>query len=85
MNRKNKRTPFEFLPGKDNPQFLADGKRIYSEMRKKYPNDTTEDLDNILNGLCASIICLMDDCVDKDNHKNFVQLVFKILSQNIGL
>jgi len=79
----DERKPFQDLPGDENPQFLEDGKRIYLEMKKKYPNKTHEDLDNILNGLCASITCLMYDNVDKDNHRNFLQLVYKILNKNI--
>ena len=74
---------FQDLPGEENPQFLEDGKRIYLELRKKYPKNTTEDMDNILNGLCASLICLMNANVDKSDHKNFLQLIYKILNKNI--
>jgi hypothetical protein len=77
------RKAFQPLPGKENPQFLEDGKRIYQEMRKKYPNDTTEDLDNILNGLCASLTCLFVAHVGKDNRKNFIHLIYKILMDNV--
>jgi hypothetical protein len=77
------RTPFEYLPGKENPQFLEDGKRIYNDMRRKYPNDTIEDLDNILNGLCAALTCLIGANVESDNRKVMIQLVHKILSQNL--
>lgn len=77
------RKPFQNLSGKENPQFLYDGKRIFLEMREKYPNNTNEDLDNILNGLCAALICLIFSSVDKDNHKYLIQLVHKILSKNL--
>lgn len=81
---KNKeRTPFQHLPGEENPQFLEDGKRIYLEMKKKYPNATNEDLDNILNGLCAALTCLVWGNVDKSNHKNFLQLIWNILNKNL--
>ena len=78
-----KRRAFQHLPGNENPQFLEDGERIYLELRKKYPNNTDIDLDNVLNGLCASIICLVHANVDKSNHKNFLQLIWKILNQNL--
>lgn len=81
---KNKeRTPFQHLSSEENPRFLEDGKRIYLEMKKKYPNATNEDRDNILNGLCAALTCLMFDNVDKSNHKNFLQLIWKILNKNL--
>ena len=53
------------------------------EMRKKYPNNTTIDLDNVLNGICASLTCLMYDNVPKSEHLNFLQLVYSILKKNI--
>jgi uncharacterized Zn-finger protein len=79
------RKAFQYLPGNENPQFLEDGKRIYLELRNKYPKNTNEDLDNILNGLCAAMTCLMYDNVDQSNHKNFLQLIWKILNQNLEI
>jgi len=81
MNEKRK--SFQHLPGNENQQFLEDGKRIYHLMKLKYPNKTDEDLDNILNGICSALICLMYDNVEKSNHKNFLQLIWKILNDNI--
>ena len=78
-----KRKPFQDLPGEQNPQFLEDGKQIYLYLRNKYPNNTDKDLDNILNGICASLLCLVHANVDKSNHKNFLQLIWKILNKNI--
>jgi hypothetical protein len=80
---REKRKAFQDLPGNENPQFLEDGKRIYYEIRKKYPNNTTEDLDNILNGLTCALHCLMKCHVDKENHKNFLHLIWNILNKNI--
>ncbi len=80
---KEKRKAFQNLPGSQNPQFLDDGKSIYLSLRKKYPKNTDEDMDNILNALCASLVCLAYDNVDKSNHKNFLQLVWNILNKNI--
>lgn len=79
----NERKSFQHLPGEENPHFLEDGKRIYLELRKKYPNNTTEDLDNILNGICCALTCLMYDAVEKDNHRYFLQLIHNILSKNL--
>lgn len=80
----SKRKAFQHLPSEENPQFLENGKRIYLEMKNKYPNKTNDDLDNILNGICAALTCLMFDAVNKDNHKYFLQLIHSILSKNIG-
>jgi hypothetical protein len=79
MNRK----AFQHLPGDENPQFTEDGKKIYLELRKKYPNNTDKDLDNILNGLCVALIYLVINNVEKSNHKNFLQLIWKILNKNL--
>lgn len=77
------RETFQDLAGNENPQFLEDGKRIYLEMKKKYPKNTTEDLENILNGLIASLVCLVSDNVDKLSHKTFLELILKILNKNL--
>ena len=82
MDKDNTRKAFQHLPAKDNPQFLEDGKEIYFRLKSKYPKKTNEDLDNILNGMCAALACLMFAEVDKDNHKNFIQLVWYVLNKN---
>jgi hypothetical protein len=64
-------------------QILEDGQRIFLEMRAKYPNNTNNDFDNILNGLCASLICLIKVAVDKDNHRVIVEIIHKILTKNL--
>lgn len=79
---KNRKS-FQNLPGNENPQFLEDGKRIYLELRNKYPNNTNVDLDNILNGLCAALTCLVYENVPRDNHKNMLPLIWNILNKNI--
>jgi hypothetical protein len=82
--KDDQRKPFQHLPANENPQFLEDGKRIFLEMRNKYPKNTHEDLDNILNGLCASLTVFIKYAVpDKNNHKNFLQLIWNILNKNI--
>lgn len=79
----SERKTFQPLRGDENPQFLEDGKWIYWKMKEKYQKKTHKDLDNILNGICASLILLMEDSVDKDNKKIFLQLVYQILLKNI--
>lgn len=76
------RKAFQYLPGNENPQFLEDGKKIYLELKKKYPSKTNRDLDNILNGLCAALTCLIYENVDRSNHKKFLHLIWKILNDN---
>ena len=66
----------------EDDKFKEDGKRIFLEMRKKYPKNNNADLDNILNGLCAALLYFMYNNVDKSNHKYFIQLVYKILDKN---
>lgn len=77
------RRAFQNLPGAENPQFVEDGRRIYLELKEKYPNKNNKDLDNILNGLCASLIYLMYDNVDRSDHKMFLHVVWKILNNNV--
>ncbi len=78
------RKAFQHLPGEENPHFLENGKAIYFMLKAKYPKKSTEDLDSILNSLCAALTCLMTDNVGKDDHKNFIQLVYKILNDQVN-
>lgn len=78
-NRKS----FQHLPGNENPHFLEDGKRIYLEMRNKYPKNNNAHLDNILNGLCAALTCLMNENVHRDDHRKFIQLIWNIINKNL--
>lgn len=77
-----KRKSFQHLSSKDNPQFLEDGLSLFVKMRMKYPQNSEEHLDNILNGICCSLVLLMQENVDKSDHKNFLQLIWKILNDN---
>lgn len=76
---ENARKSFQEL---EDSRFLEDGYGIFLEMKKKYPNNTTADLDNILNGICASLLCLMGFHVNEDDYKNFIQLIWQILNKN---
>ena len=77
------RKSYQNLPSEENPHFLIDGQKIYQYMKQKYPEKTVEHLDNILNGICASLTILMRNNVDKDDHKRFLQLIYLTLMKNI--
>jgi hypothetical protein len=76
------RKAFQHLGAEENPQFLIDVKNLYLNMKRRYPNHNNVDLDNILNGLCAALTCLMVDKVDKSNHMQLLQLIYQILKKN---
>ncbi len=79
----SKRKPFQELPSEQHPEFLQDGKYLYLYLKEKYPKETVENLDNILNGLCAGMICLIRSSVSYDDYNAFLQLIHKILSDNL--
>ena len=78
-----KRKAYQNLPVSENPQFYEDANRIYKELRTKYPNNTDNDLDNILNGICLALMFVMKNHVGKDDHKNFLQLIYHIINRNL--
>ena len=79
-----KRRLYEDLPNNEHPNFEIDGREIYLLMKKKYPTQSVEDLDNILNGICAALSFLAYGNVPKDDHKNFIQIIWKTLNKNLG-
>lgn len=81
MNENRK--AFQNLPADENPHFTKDGLEIYENLRKKYPENTTVHLDNILNGIAASFVILARNHVVKDDVKYFIQLFFKIINGNL--
>lgn len=56
---------------------------IYGYLKKKYCNENMKDLDIILNSLCFSLLRLMNQNIDKNDHKYFIELIIKILKKNI--
>lgn len=79
MNRKS----FQHLPAEENPHFSINGKIIYLSLLKKYPTDTVEDCDNILNSLCAALIYLIRDKVGEADYRSILQLIYKDLMDNL--
>jgi len=77
------RKAYQDLPGSENPHFYENGLAIYKMLRNKYPNNTDEDLDSILNSLCASLVCLIRQNVNKDDWKILLQLVYNIININL--
>lgn len=78
------RQSFQDLPGTANPQFLENGKKIYEELKAKYPERNIIALDNITNSLCAALACLMHVSVSPDDRPHFIQIIYKILNKNIN-
>ncbi len=58
------------------------GKKIYIELRNKFPENSVRDMDIILNTLCSALIVHIYTNVEKDNHVYLVQLIHKILTKN---
>jgi len=79
------RKGFQDLPAHENPQFSEDGKEMYYLLKARYPKEKVVDLDNILNALCASLTYLMVDSVNRDDRPMFLQLIHKILSNNLDI
>lgn len=81
---KNKRRSFQDLPAHENPQFSEDGIEIYRKLREKYPSNSDEDLDDILNGICAALVVMVRNNVEKSNYFSILQLIYKILHKNLS-
>jgi hypothetical protein len=75
---------YENLPShKNSHYFLSEGKNIYLSLVEKYPENTIENLDSILNILCCGLLCLMSE-VKKECRKDFISLVKLILEKNLS-
>ncbi len=83
IENPDNRQSFQHLPGSENPQFLEDAKEIMQNLRKKYPGNLVNDLDNILNALCLSLHILMINAVKPECQREFVKIIAHILEKNI--
>jgi len=59
------------------------GKEIFFKLKQLYPENNVQNLDLILNTLCASLVCLIAHAVNKDNYSISIQLVHKILTRSL--
>ncbi len=80
----NERKPFGKIPEDENKVCEVNGKIIFEYLKENFPNENAKDYDCILNSLITSLIILTRSCVAKDNHRNFIQLIYKILTDNLA-
>lgn len=62
---------------------FQEGLRIFGELKKKYCNESTSDLDIVLNALCAALIRLAELNIREKDHVSFVALVNTVLMKNL--
>ena len=74
---------FEKYGEDSNKIFIKEGTNIYNELKEGYPESNVTDRDTILNSLLYALLVMMDQEVDRSNHKYFLQLVWKILNDSV--
>jgi len=74
---------FQSLPEGQNVEASRAGATIYRILKMKYPEKNDTDLDMILNSLCAALLFHINENVKKDNQRVMLQIIYKILSDNI--
>jgi len=72
----------DYQKDEENKRFEENGKTIYLMLKSLYPEKTAEDLNLILYSILSSLIILMRENVEYDNHKNYIQLVYTLLNKN---
>jgi len=73
---------FPETPDDLNKICIGEGMRIFNELRLKYFENTTADLDVVLNSLCFALLCLRATHTNKEHYSNFNTLVKQILDKN---
>lgn len=62
---------------------LGNGKSIYLDLKKRYPERTDRDYDIRLNSLMSALLCLISDAVLPEKVEEFTDLIIEILRRNI--
>lgn len=83
LGNKDMSKTFAPLPEDMAVKFNNAGKGIYLYLKDKYPEEAVHDLDIILNSLCIALTHLTISRVDPDDFEAFLQLIHKILSNNL--
>lgn len=58
------------------------GKSIYISLVAKYYENSPVNFDEMINGMCFSLLCLKSQCRDDMEHALFNQRVYEILERN---
>lgn len=74
---------FESLTEDHNQKATQVGLAIYELLQKHYPECNTTDRDLIMNSLCVALVAFIHQNVDKDNHPIILQVIHKILTNNL--
>ncbi len=74
---------FESIKQELNVIIKQEGVRIYNELLAKYPEKTVEHKDILLNSLCFALVHLLKLDVSADDHPIALQLIHKVLSNNL--
>jgi len=64
-------------------KFNDTGKKIYNLLKNEFPEENALNLDLILNSLCVALTLLTLNYVERDDYPGYLQLVYKILSNNL--
>jgi hypothetical protein len=64
-------------------EVIENGVEIYKKLRLKYPKTNQEDLDKVLNSLCAAVVILIMNNVDKENYGPFLQCVYHCINTTL--
>lgn len=56
---------------------------IYELLVKQFPNRNHQDLNMILNTICASLVIHIKNNVEEDDRKTIIQFIYNCLNENI--
>lgn len=84
MKKIEDRKCFEPLEEEANNFVLKEGIELFEMLSSKYVTEGRLDHDAILNILCVGMVSLIKTSVPKDNQFIAAQLIYKILTQNLG-
>jgi hypothetical protein len=79
-----KRKAFQNVSEEDNLEYRRTGLEIYYLLKVKFPRENDQDMDCILNTLCAALYFFASNHVLVENQKQFVHLVYRILDNSLG-
>jgi predicted metallo-beta-lactamase superfamily hydrolase len=63
--------------------YSKEGLRIYLELIERYPERSVDNMDIIMNSMCAALVCLAHHTVPEEDYKSFKEFIRDLIDSNL--
>lgn len=79
-----KKKAFQAASEEDVQRYFEEGKNIFLALNEKYVQDTSENIDSILNSLAAAFYLFLKARIDEDDQRQILHILYQILTRSLN-